>query len=126
MHVLTPVMAAMIAAVAVNVPTAVADDSSAEEKKVMVTDFRGRPPYARKFVTVDETASLARLEEVTEKAEADTDVETRATDFSGRPPFNRNARVTDDAVEAEFSRLEEVDDSKPTRRGPPGKPGSRR
>ena len=98
---------------------ALAAEPGVDGSKTLATDFRGRPPFARAHV--DAPADLARFEET-----APASAESIGTDFRGRPPFKRNVRVDADAKAVDFARFEEIDDSKPRRRGPPGKPGSRR
>jgi hypothetical protein len=68
---------------------------------------------------------LARFEETASEPTADT---IRVVDYRGRPPFQRKVLSTDEV--AELARFEETSSSgeegQGTRRGPPGKPGSRR
>ena len=109
-----------LAAAALTVP-AIAANAAPEEgadNKLRVTEFRGRPPFARHVI--QQSADLARFEE-TAAAPA-----VRETRFRGRPPFSRHARSSD--TEADLARFEETtqDAAKPRRRGPPGKMTSRR
>ena len=90
----------------------------------MVTDFRGRPPFKREFVSSEELADLARFEELADVPSGD---DVRIVDYRGRPPFKRKILSSDEI--ADFARFEETDsntETRRTRRGPPGKPNSRR
>ena len=100
--------------------SALAAESGIDAGKPLTTDFRGRPPFTR--AQAEPTADLARFEET----DAAGPTESIGAEFSGRPPFKRRVLVTDDASAADFARFEEIDESKPRRRGPPGKSGSRR
>lgn len=116
MKALIPVLAALAVTAVVYAPAAAAEEPAAERTKI-VTEFSGRPPFARKRVPVAE-ASLARFEETTAS-------EARSTDFRGRPPFRRNVDSSTTAT-ADFARFEEVDETDRRRSGPPGKNSSRR
>lgn len=99
-------------------------DSSAKPGETMVTDFRGRPPFKREFVSSEELADLARFEELADVPSGD---DVRIVDYRGRPPFKRKILSSDEI--ADFARFEETDsntETRRTRRGPPGKPNSRR
>jgi hypothetical protein len=100
-------------------------DSSARSSGVRVTDFRGHPPFKRRFLSSEETAELARFEEESSEPTADS---VRTADYRGRPPFQRKILSSDEV--AELARFEEASSSgeevRSRRRGPPGKPGARR
>jgi hypothetical protein len=101
-------------------PTA---DATSED--VLVTEYRSRPPFERRFVSHEEIAALARFEETASEPAAAGD---RVLDYRGRPPFKRQILSAEEAVE--LARFEETSSSdeadRRTRRGPPGKPASRR
>ena len=99
-------------------------DPSAKPSETMVTDFRGRPPFKREFVSSEELVDLARFEETTDAPSGD---DVRIVDYRGRPPFKREI-VSSDEI-ADLARFEETDstaETRRTRRGPPGKMNSRR
>ncbi len=100
-------------------PVALAEDTApgAASDKTVVTDFRGRPPFARHRV---ETAS------VTDSADAQLVDAAPDADFRGRPPFSRHADSSSSS--AVFARFEETDSeaTAPRRYGAPGKMTSRR
>ena len=95
--------------------SAMADEMASD---VVITDFKGRPPFARTRVSA--TADVARFEEVASAERAER------TDFRGRPPFDRSRVSLDDTDVADFARFEEVSAERPRRSGPPGKMHSRR
>lgn len=115
-----PLTMVLIASTVLASPVVLADDpqSSTADDQQRVTEFKGRPPFARKRAPAD-TVDLARFEDT---AVADT---TRRTDFRGRPPFARNAAPR---ASADFARFEEANADRDARRrvGPPGKMTSRR
>ncbi len=120
--------AAVLAFGLLSIPTlSAADDAdeAANTSSVRVTSFRGHPPFKRRFISSEETAELARFEEA---APETTPESVRVTDYRGRPPFQRKVLSSDEV--AELARFEETsateDEDRPTRRGPPGKPGARR
>ena len=99
-------------------------DPAAKSSGTMVTDFRGRPPFKRELLSSDEVADLARFEETTAAPSGD---DVRVVEYRGRPPFKRQILSSDEVVD--LARFEEVDsntETRSTRRGPPGKPNSRR
>ena len=98
--------------------SAMADEMAADASDVVITDFKGRPPFARTRVSA--TADVARFEEVASAERAER------TDFRGRPPFDRSRVSLDDTDVADFARFEEVSAERPRRSGPPGKMHSRR
>ena len=93
-------------------------DSAASSSGVWVTDFRGHPPFKRRFVSSAETAELARFEEAAPEETAES---VRVTDYRGRPPFQR--RILSSEEVADLARFEETSSSdeadRSTRRGPP-------
>ena len=109
-----------LAAAALTVPAIAANAApdAGADNKLRVTEFRGRPPFARRVM--QQSADLARFEE-TAAAPA-----VRETRFRGRPPYSRN--VSSPVADADLARFEETtqDAAKPGRRGPPGKMTSRR
>lgn len=108
-----------------------AEDSDAQvvSNDILVTEFRGRPPYKRQRVASSEVTELARFEETTSVS---AESRVQVVDFRGRPPYKREF-VSSDEV-ADLARFEEtgaasdevISDDKPIRRGPPGKLTSRR
>ena len=99
-------------------------EPSAESNGVLVTEFRGRPPYKRRFFSNDEIADLARLEEASPKVTGDS---VRVVTYRGRPPFKREIESVEEIAElARFEESSSNDGDRKTRRGPPGKPGARR
>ena len=105
-----------------------ADDAAAAEgDDVLVTEFRGRPPFKRQILSSDEVAELARFEEAAPAAPTTTET-IRVTDFRGKPPYKREIVTAEEWVE--LARFEETSASEAqdrrTRRGPPGKLNSRR
>ena len=107
-------------------PAAMAQDASsapqqAEDRATLVTEFKGRPPFARKRIDAEEIASLARFEETTVQ-------KMTRVDYSGRPPYRRHGSDASVSSTADFARFEETADAsaRPRRFGPPGKNTSRR
>jgi len=100
-------------------------DTAANSSSIRVTDFRGHPPFKRRFLSSEETAELARFEETAAEPTAES---VRVADYRGRPPFQRKVLSADEV--ADLARFEETSSSgaedRGTRRGPPGKPGARR
>jgi hypothetical protein len=100
-----------------------------DENTVSITDFRGKPPFRRRIVKIDDlsSAEFARFEEITTEAAADESrIGERVTvvDYRGKPPFKRRSVEIDEANVAEFARFEEVTEEpeqRSRRRGPPGK-----
>lgn len=94
--------------------------------KVWVTDFSGRPPFARRAVP---TSEFARFEE-TKQPTVLPEVGERlhVVDARGRPPFRRQIVDIDADNAVEFARFEETRPSSGERRrfGPPGKGFGRR
>ena len=92
---------------------------------MLVTEFRGRPPFKRQLVSSEEAVELARFEE---SAPAPTTDGYWVVDYRGRPPFTREFLSADEV--ADLARFEETassaSDERRTRRGPPGKLNSRR
>lgn len=92
--------------------------------EVLVTDFRGRPPFKRQRVSSTEVADLARFEETSAQP---TSGEVRVVNYRGRPPFRRQILAAEEL--ADLARFEEVSSdsqTRRTRRGPPGKQWWRR
>lgn len=119
---------ALLTAVSVSAPTLwAADDTTptAQESEVLVTEFRGRPPFKRQLLSSEEVAELARFEESRSIPEGET---IRVADYRGRPPFKREVLSSEEF--ADLARFEEASSSatqeRRTRRGPPGKLNSRR
>ena len=96
----------------------------ADDERVVETDFRGKPPFKRQIVAHDADTELAK----TESADATDDDADRVqvVELRGAPPFKRKLVAVEDLETAEFARLETDGDAANTRRGPPGKPTSRR
>lgn len=118
---------ALLAVVSASATTVWAADESmpaADGQKVLVTEFRGRPPFNREFLNRDEVAELARFEETARDIPAEG---MRVADFRGRPPYKREFLSADELAElARFEETSATDDQLRTRRGPPGKMNSRR
>jgi hypothetical protein len=99
-----------------------ADDAapSAGAEKVWVTDFSGRPPFARRAVSA---AEFARFEETKRSVLPAVGERLHLVDSRGRPPFRRQVVDVDTSNAAEFARFEETKPSSGERRrfGPPGK-----
>lgn len=92
---------------------------TAHADEVMVTDFRGRPPFKRQRVSNEELADLARFEETSAQP---TSGQERVVSYRGRPPFRRQILAAEEL--ADLARFEEVSADSETRRirrGPPGK-----
>jgi hypothetical protein len=92
---------------------------TANADEVIVTDFRGRPPFKRQRVSSEELADLARFEETSAQP---TSGQVRVVDYRGRPPFRRQILAAEEL--ADLARFEEVSadsETRRTRRGPPGK-----
>ncbi|NNC65861.1 MAG: hypothetical protein HKN84_13840 [Gammaproteobacteria bacterium] len=103
-----------------------ADESTpgAQDSDMLVTEYRGRPPFKRHFVSSEEIAELARFEE---SASRPTGESVRVADYRGRPPFKREILSSEEVVElARFEETSSMDTDRRTRRGPPGKLHSRR
>lgn len=88
----------------------------APAETIIVTDFRGKPPFRRNVVRVEEAADFARFEERT-RAENVWVVDSR-----GRPPFKRSLVSADEIADiARFEESKTEATGKAPRRGPPGK-----
>jgi len=99
-------------------------DTGASSSDIIVTEFRGRPPFKRYRQSSEEVAELARFEETASRPTGDR---VRVADFRGRPPFKRQILSTDEVADlARFEETTPTSDSQRTRRGPPGKPTSQR
>ncbi|NNE34442.1 MAG: hypothetical protein HKN13_04360 [Rhodothermales bacterium] len=100
-------------------------DTAANASSIRVTNFRGHPPFKRRFLSSEETAELARFEESSSEPTAES---VRTADYRGRPPFQRKILSSEEV--ADLARFEEASSSgeevRSRRRGPPGKPGARR
>ncbi len=121
----TLITAAAVLAAAVSFPaTATAGDTGAQDARI-VTDFRGKPPFKRRLVAADEMAAKETTREAAPAA-ADADARVLVVERRGAPPYKRRFVDQDQLEVAEFARFEETTDTKPTRRGPPGKLTSRR
>ena len=91
-------------------------------EKKQHTSYRGHPPFKRSTSRAEETAPLARFEEVDAPADSEA-----TTSFRGHPPFKR--RANEPGEQADFARFEETGEQakeRRTRRGPVGKWNSRR
>ncbi len=119
-------LAAVFAVPATTVWAADEAAPTAADNDVLVTEFRGRPPFKRQLLSSDEVAELARFEESAPAAGAGETV--RVADFRGKPPFKREVLSAEEYVE--LARFEETSSSEESdqrrRRGPPGKIISRR
>ena len=103
-----------------------ADDTStaAQSGDRLVTEYRGRPPFKRRFLSSDEVATLARFEETESRPTSET---VRVTDYRGRPPFKRETVAADEVADlARFEETSSDSDEASRRRGAPGKHTSRR
>jgi hypothetical protein len=104
-----------------------ADDAAPNPgaEKVWVTDFSGRPPFARRAVSA---AEFARFEETKRSVLPAVGERLHIVDSRGRPPFRRQIVDVDASNVAEFARFEETKPSTGERRrfGPPGKGFPRR
>lgn len=78
----------------------------ADTVRVQTTDFSGKPPFKRKFETV-EVKDVAQFERV-DSAKAEM-VTVQTTDFSGKPPFKRNVETLEVRDVAEFSEIQDAD-----------------
>lgn len=112
--------------------TAVAADdatpASAAAETVWVTDFSGRPPFARRAVSAAEFARFEETKETKRSVLPAVGERLHVVDARGRPPFRRQIVDIDASNVAEFARFEEAQPSTGERRrfGPPGKGFSRR
>jgi hypothetical protein len=99
--------------------------SGASADKVWVTDFSGRPPFARRAVPA---AEFSRFEETKSAVLPTAGERLHVVDTRGRPPFRRQLVDIDATNAAEFARFEETRPSSGERRrfGPPGKGFPRR
>lgn len=98
--------------------------AGAKSSDIIVTEFRGRPPFKRYYRSSEEVADLARFEETTFRPSGDR---VRVIEFRGRPPFKRETLSGEEVADlARFEETGPVADKQRTRRGPPGKPTSRR
>jgi hypothetical protein len=90
-----------------------------------VTDFSGRPPFARRAVSA---AEFARFEETKPRVLPAVGERLHVVDAKGRPPFRRQVVDIDASNAAEFARFEETRPTSGERRrfGPPGKGFPRR
>ena len=82
-----------IGAICLAAPTMAVDANSGEEVTIVTVDFKGKPPFKRRTVTLP-VADVAALE-------ATKTTRVRSVDFKGRPPFRRNietVNVVDMAV----------------------------
>ena len=96
------------------------EDTGAQSSEVLITDFRGRPPFRRERVSMEEAAELARFEEIVARP---ADGKVRVVSYRGRPPFRREIVSAEEFADlARFEETAESSQSRRTRRGPPGKP----
>jgi hypothetical protein len=111
-----------VALTATCVGTAVAADDSAAKstEKYWVTDFSGKPPFARRAVSA---AEFARFEESKTAILPPVGERLHVVHARGRPPFRRQIVDVDASNAAEFARFEETRPAAGERRrvGPPGK-----
>jgi hypothetical protein len=108
--------------------TVAADDAAPNQggdEKVWVTDFNGRPPFARRAVSA---AEFARFEETKQSVLPAVGERLHVVHAKGRPPFRRQVVDVDASNVAEFARFEETKPASGERRrfGPPGKGFPRR
>lgn len=107
--------------------TAAAADDSARKavEKVWVTDFSGKPPFARRAVAA---AEFARFEESKAAVLPAVGERLHVVHAQGHPPFRRQIVDVDANNAAEFARFEETKRASGERRrfGPPGKGFGRR
>lgn len=107
--------------------TAVAADEPAAKpaEKFWVTDFSGKPPFARRAVSA---AEFARFEETKTAVLPPVGERLHVVHAQGRPPFRRQIVDVDASNAAEFARFEETKPAATERRrfGPPGKGFGRR
>lgn len=108
--------------------TAVAADDTTPSpgaEKVWITDFSGRPPFARRAVSA---AEFARFEEAKSSVLPAVGERLHVVHAKGRPPFRRQLVDIDASNAAEFARFEEIKPATGERRrfGPPGKGFGRR
>jgi hypothetical protein len=100
-----------------------------DENRVLVVDYRGRPPFKRQVVELDALSSteLARFELMARPAEVDSariGETITVVDFRGKPPYKRQVIEIDAANVAQFARFEEVTEEvreRPLRPRFPGK-----
>jgi hypothetical protein len=99
--------------------------TSPATEKIWVTDFSGRPPFARRAVAA---AEFARFEETKRSVLPAVGERLHVVDFRGRPPFRRQVVDIDASNAAEFARFEETQPPRGERRrfGAPGKGFPRR
>jgi hypothetical protein len=100
-----------------------ADDvapTSPAADKVRITDFSGRPPFARRSVSA---AEFARFEETKHSVLPAVGERLHVVHAKGRPPFRRQVVDVDASNAAEFARFEETKPASGERRrtGAPGK-----
>ena len=95
-----------------------------DDEKVVVTDFSGKPPFKRQVVTGGDEMATAKRDAV-DAADSDTD-RVQVVELRGAPPFKRQMVSVEELESAEFARLETDGEASDARRGPPGKPTSRR
>jgi hypothetical protein len=121
-------VALLLGAVAANHAAADPVMRQIDENTVSITDYRGKPPFRRRIVKMDDlsSAEFARFEEITTEAALDSDrigEKMQVVDYRGKPPFKRRSVEIDDSNVAEFARFEEQTEpaQRLRRRGPPGK-----
>jgi hypothetical protein len=117
-----------VALIGTGLSTAVAADDAAPirgDEKIWVTDFSGRPPFARRAVSATE---FARFEETKPSVLPAVGERLHVVHAKGRPPFRRQVVDVDASNAAEFARFEEAKPTSGERRrfGPPGKGFPRR
>jgi hypothetical protein len=98
-----------------------ADDAALTgDEKTWVTDFSGRPPFARRAASA---AEFARFEETKPSVLPTVGERLHVVHAKGRPPFRRQLVNIDASNAAEFARFEETRPPSGERRrfGPPGK-----
>ena len=95
--------------------TAAADVSmrQLDADRVMITDFKGKPPFKRRIVAIDDLSptEFARFEAITAEPVIDTariGQRVQVVDFRGKPPFKRQTVEIDASNASTFARFEET------------------
>jgi hypothetical protein len=100
-----------------------------DENTVSITDYKGKPPFRRRIVNIDDLSAseFARFEELGSEVAVDRSrigETVTVVDYRGKPPFRRSVVEIDESNVVEFARFEEVTEDaedRPRRRGAPGK-----
>jgi hypothetical protein len=85
-----------------------------DDDRVMITEFKGKPPFKRRIVKIDQLSptEFARFEALRPDSAIDSSrvgERVRTVDFRGKPPFRRQTVKIDASNASEFARFEETD-----------------